>query len=78
MPVVLSDDWVPPFWELAPLATYGLSVLEADWAGVPAALRALPPQRVQDLQTAAVDVYERLFVNPVATALHISLTQLQL
>ncbi len=73
VPVVLADDWVPPFVELVPLHTYGVSVVEAEWASVPDLLRSLPGHRVAQLQSAAVEVYERLFVNPVATALHISL-----
>jgi hypothetical protein len=73
IPVVLSDQWVPPFSELVPLQRYGLHVPERDWATVPAMLRALPASSVTALQQQVVEVYEALFVNPVATALHISL-----
>ena len=74
--MVLSDDWVPPFSELQPLSTYGLWLRERDWANLTTVLSRLSLDEVNQLHDTAVAVYEQLFVNPVATALHVTLSRL--
>lgn len=64
IPVVLSDDWVVPFEELAPLSSYGIRVNERDWETLPTLLRAIPTPEVNKLQSAVVAAYEQVITLP--------------
>ncbi len=74
--MVLADQWVPPFTEVQPLHEYGIHLPEHAWANVTALLNALSVDEVSRLQDAVARVYDSLFKNPVATALHISLSRM--
>merc|ERR1719271_1853012 len=45
IPVLLSDNWVPPFNEVVDFSTYGLQIAEKDVPKLQAILKAIPTDR---------------------------------
>ncbi len=76
IPVLLADDWVPPFTELASFSAYGIRVPEAEWADIPRRLVSIPTPIRAELHSAVVAVYERFFRNPLQAAMEITVSRL--
>ena len=49
---------------------------ERDWAAIPGVLRNISTPAIETLQGAVVEVYERLFRNPLQTAMYMTASRL--
>jgi hypothetical protein len=71
VPVLLADDWVPPFSEVLDVAAFTIVVREADAASAVARLRAVAPRQLAALRAAGAHAYRTAYADPLATALRI-------
>jgi Exostosin family len=76
IPVILSDDWVIPFAELADPRAYTVMVPERRWSDIPGILRNMSTPVVTRMHAAVVEVYEQVFRNPLQTAMQITVSRL--
>jgi hypothetical protein len=61
IPVILSDNWVPPFDRSVEWRAFALHHPESDIAALPQILRAFGPQRIAAIQTCVADTYRARF-----------------
>lgn len=54
IPVLIADDWVPPFESLVPFEKYGVMIKEKDAEKIVSELRQIPPERVKLMQWSAL------------------------
>lgn len=59
VPVIISDGWVPPLNDLAPVETYGLHVPEAEISGLVERLKAILPEQHARMRAAALQFCHR-------------------
>ena len=61
VPVIFSDNWVLPFYEVVDYSKFAIVVREKDWRGIVSRLRAIPADRVCAMRREAQRVFRTHF-----------------
>jgi hypothetical protein len=63
IPILIADDWVPPFESLLPFAMYGVVIRESDVNQMVTALKNIAPDKVMQMQNEALRFCHRHMIS---------------